>query len=304
MFHFANTQADTGRIDDFVHQVCRGIDISLREDADVALSIKGVKLPLVMVARYEGGPVEISGKGSVFGDDDLCLSLVGRGVHHLSSETGRLSAESDLTIIHGHDGSDITSIPAPDVWYGVVIARAAIAPMVSAQAGKRTVVRADDWSSTLLRNYIEGLLSMETSRTWELDTMAAHHIRDLVAQLVSANDDGEAQDKLGDAMAARRLAAQRFVRAHYAQTSLTAADMAAELGVSVRYVAALFAQDGGFHNYLVNERLAWGYRMLTNPVYSHLKVIDIAFRCGFNSLTTFNRQFKTRYGSTPSDVRP
>jgi AraC-like DNA-binding protein len=38
-------------------------------------------------------------------------------------------------------------------------------------------------------------------------------------------------------------------------------------------------------------------------VQAGLKIIDLAYRCGFNDISTFNRAFRARYNVTPSDVR-
>jgi AraC-like DNA-binding protein len=66
----------------------------------------------------------------------------------------------------------------------------------------------------------------------------------------------------------------------------------------------LFADEGAScKTYVDGQRLAHAYAMLTNPVWSGIKIIDLAFRCGFNDISTFNRQFRTRYGMTPSEAR-
>ncbi|HAX95906.1 MAG TPA: AraC family transcriptional regulator, partial [Prolixibacteraceae bacterium] len=42
---------------------------------------------------------------------------------------------------------------------------------------------------------------------------------------------------------------------------------------------------------------------LTNPEYSHLSVLGIAFDAGFNSKSAFNRVFKNVEGETPTQFK-
>jgi AraC-like DNA-binding protein len=51
---------------------------------------------------------------------------------------------------------------------------------------------------------------------------------------------------------------------------------------------------------VINEyRIEEVKRMLNNPEFNHLSVLGIAFECGFNSKTSFNRIFKEETGCTP-----
>jgi AraC-like DNA-binding protein len=43
--------------------------------------------------------------------------------------------------------------------------------------------------------------------------------------------------------------------------------------------------------------------MLTDTRYADRTISDIAFAVGFGDLSTFNREFRRRFGVTPSDVR-
>jgi AraC-like DNA-binding protein len=43
--------------------------------------------------------------------------------------------------------------------------------------------------------------------------------------------------------------------------------------------------------------------MLTHPRYAGMTVSAIAFAAGFGDLSHFNRDFRRRYGATPSEVR-
>ncbi|MBG0800943.1 helix-turn-helix transcriptional regulator [Methylocystis sp. H4A] len=132
----------------------------------------------------------------------------------------------------------------------------------------------------------------------------ASHVYDLMALVLGANADALEQARHGGLRAARLKAAEDFIDAHVLDPDLSDRAVAAHLGVSDRYVRMLFAGGGtSCKSYIDARRLAAAFAMLTNPVWAPLKIIDLAYRCGFNDITTFNRQFRARYGMTPSEAR-
>lgn len=78
--------------------------------------------------------------------------------------------------------------------------------------------------------------------------------------------------------------------------------VAGALGISVRQLHILFEPTGtSFSRTLMAMRLAKAYRLLqAGPT---LPLTEIAHACGFDSLSTFYRVFRTAYGVTPGDVR-
>jgi AraC-like DNA-binding protein len=132
----------------------------------------------------------------------------------------------------------------------------------------------------------------------------ASHVYDLMALVLGANADAAEHARNGGLRAARLEAAKAYIDAHLFEPALSDMAVAAHLGVSDRYVRSLFASEGSSCKAHVDrQRLAKAYAMLSNPVWSGVKIIDLAYRCGFNDITTFNRQFRARYGMTPSDAR-
>jgi AraC-like DNA-binding protein len=43
--------------------------------------------------------------------------------------------------------------------------------------------------------------------------------------------------------------------------------------------------------------------MLTDPRFAGRTISTIAFDCGFNHLSHFNRAFRTRFAASPSEIR-
>jgi AraC-like DNA-binding protein len=74
--------------------------------------------------------------------------------------------------------------------------------------------------------------------------------------------------------------------------------------VTPRYVRKLFESEGtSFSEFVLGQRLARVRSMLEDPRHLGRTISAIAFECGFSDLSYFNRTFRRRYGSTPSDVR-
>lgn len=103
---------------------------------------------------------------------------------------------------------------------------------------------------------------------------------------------------------ARRQEILAYVEAHLGESDLSADKAARDLNMSTRWLHALFSEDGtSFAAWVARRRIEECQRLLEDPRHDHLSISAIAFRCGFNDLSTFYRRFRTHYGLTPSDVR-
>lgn len=95
-----------------------------------------------------------------------------------------------------------------------------------------------------------------------------------------------------------------FVSRQISNTELSPQVAASNLGISTRYVHKLFAARGTtFGSYVTSKRLEHVRRDLTSPSCRHQPISVLAYRWGFNDLSTFNRSFKQRYGMTPTQYR-
>ena len=80
--------------------------------------------------------------------------------------------------------------------------------------------------------------------------------------------------------------------------------VAEKFGISTRYVHKLFIASGvTFCSYTTARRLDYIVRDLLSPACRHQPISSLAFRWGFNDLSSFNRAFRCRYGCTPSQFR-
>jgi AraC-like DNA-binding protein len=90
----------------------------------------------------------------------------------------------------------------------------------------------------------------------------------------------------------------------FAEPDFSAHKLAAAAGLSERYVNELLYEAGAsFTMRLTELRLRKAADLLTRVGGGGGRISDIAFDCGFNDLSYFNRCFRRRFGLTPSAAR-
>ena len=129
---------------------------------------------------------------------------------------------------------------------------------------------------------------------------AAQHLVDL-AGLVLGSDMDAAAPQCGDA---RLELMKAEVLGRLGDGALTIDAVARHNGLSVRQAQRLFASSGvTFTEFVLEQRLALARRLLGEAGNRHRKISDIAFASGFGDLSYFNRAFRCRFGTTPSDLQ-
>ena len=94
----------------------------------------------------------------------------------------------------------------------------------------------------------------------------------------------------------------RLVDANIEEPRLSAQWVADQVGFSTRHLHRQFALVGiTFSGYVMAKRLERVSRSLISEDCRKLAISDIAFRFGFNNLSSFNRAFKKRFGCTPRE---
>ncbi|WP_119303703.1 LysE family transporter [Dongia deserti] len=104
-----------------------------------------------------------------------------------------------------------------------------------------------------------------------------------------------------------RAARLRAIKADIAQNlegDVTAAALSLRHRITPRYVRKLFeGENTSLSKFVLRLRLTRVYCMLADSAYADRTIADIALAAGFGDLSTFNREFRRRFGLTPSDVR-
>lgn len=88
----------------------------------------------------------------------------------------------------------------------------------------------------------------------------------------------------------------------YLEPSLSLDLLSKELGIPKHYFSQLFNVyfERSFHNFVADYRILYAIELL-NGNQGRLKIESLAYLCGFNSKTSFNKYFKERTGFTPSE---
>jgi AraC-like DNA-binding protein len=96
---------------------------------------------------------------------------------------------------------------------------------------------------------------------------------------------------------------KRVIRRQFANPELTLSNVAAECGLSLRYLHDLFRDDGRTaREYLTSERLQHARRMLESASDSTSTVTSISMACGFANSSQFSTTFRRTFGLSPRDV--
>lgn len=165
-------------------------------------------------------------------------------------------------------------------------------------------VPAENPALQLLTRYVGILQEAGTFAVPELRRQAVIHIHDLIALAIGANRDAGEIAKNRGGRAARLRAIKEDIETWLDQPDLSVATIVARHRINPRWIQRLFEGEGTtFTEYVLAQRLARAYRLLTDPLHAQQKVSMIAFDAGFADLSYFNRAFRRRYGITPSDLR-
>jgi AraC-like DNA-binding protein len=131
--------------------------------------------------------------------------------------------------------------------------------------------------------------------------LIAAHLMDLAALGLGARGELAIAAQRGGLRAVRLTAVQSILERRFLEPDFSAQKLAAAAGLSERYVNELLYEAGASFTTRLNElRLRKAAELLT---LTPRRVSDIAFECGFNDLSYFNRSFRRRFGLTPTAAR-
>lgn len=89
----------------------------------------------------------------------------------------------------------------------------------------------------------------------------------------------------------------------FLDSELTLSKLARQMGMSATLLSRIINEGFGqnFNDYINNLRVACVIDRFDHQAHLQFSLIGIAYECGFNSKTTFNRAFKKVTGQTPSE---
>jgi YesN/AraC family two-component response regulator len=98
------------------------------------------------------------------------------------------------------------------------------------------------------------------------------------------------------------IGAKECVEKYYGSIDLSMNRIAEELGISASYLSTIFAEYTGMNlvGYLSTYRVKMAQDLL---IHTNIKIRDVGYKTGFNTVQNFNRVFKRYVGITPGEYR-
>jgi AraC-like DNA-binding protein len=123
----------------------------------------------------------------------------------------------------------------------------------------------------------------------------------VLLELVGALTD---EGRRVDLPTAHREAARTYIDRRLTDPGLSAAQVAAAVGISTRHLSRVFAEDGSsLPQYVLARRLEAARSLLQTPAATSMTIAQIARDCGFTSAAHFSNSFTSRFGERATDVR-
>ena len=235
----------------------------------------------------------------------LSLALHLEGEAFLTSENGRVSLQPRDVVFVPHGAQAEISLVSQSRQLLVNVPHALLqtrlASPLAPSAGRIEGRSVDGYVlSGLLESTSAVIEDLNTDQLQSLDIALPEFLSACLA-LKGTNMAGIARTSATTATLHR---ISQHIEGQLSDPDLSLAKVAAEVGVSERYLQKLFESvSDKFGNYVKMRRLERCRMDLINPLYMHLSVTDILFRWGFNDASYFSRVFRQQYKTTPRTYR-
>lgn len=274
-------------------------------------------------ARYDvasfGDLMIVEGRGTA--------THMNRTKRHLASDTTdcfflNLNAESDPIVASSHGremklttgtmGLTSSSVPGS---YQIAAGRRLRNAVVSRETLSGIVRNPDDLTyralnpdlpaTRLLKQYFQLLLD---SRGLEDDLSVGTYVNrtftDLLALALGADRETAELATGRGARAAKRQLILKGIQSGFDDPTFSEHVLGANLRIAPRTIRDLLFETGmTFSERVLELRLQKARAMLSDARHDRMKVSDIAYACGFNEVSYFNRRFRRRFGASPTELR-
>jgi AraC-like DNA-binding protein len=237
------------------------------------------------------------------GDDALCFMLLERGSAY-QGQCDKTQRPGDVVVCdNGYPGA-YNFIADSSAWF-VKLPRFRLDGLVPPNtrfAG--AMLDGNPMARRLLFGYVSGTFNIDLRTGERSAQIQEDHIVDLIALALGADGDARHEAEQRGARAARQSAILHAIAKRSGEPGLSAAAVAASLGVTPRYVHLLLEETGrSFTHHLLEKRLEKAAALLRDPHWLGRRIADVADEAGFNDLSYFSRAFRRRYGMTASELR-
>jgi AraC-like DNA-binding protein len=259
----------------------------------------------VGIANIRTTPVDVirEPKHARDGNDDIVVQLWRRGAGRIiqGRRESPVAACEGIILDNRNVGRLCESEPS-DVWV-LTIPRDKIVPLSPNIASFAASRIGAGPSLRLLFGYLEGTLALGLGND-QASQLFGSHLVELIALALNGDDAAQALQESKGVRGARLSAILGAISDQSADRSLSAAAVAAKLGVTARYVHLLLEQSGRtFTQLVMQRRLEKAAKLLADDKRQDRRIAEIAFEVGFTDLSHFNRAFRRHFGDTPTGVR-
>jgi AraC-like DNA-binding protein len=280
-----------------------GADIAQIGSAPFSGALDIRRAGAVGVAHISVTPANITRQANNLsdGNDAIVVQSWRRGSAGLTqSEHDSRVALGDVLIIDNAKPARVRVESASQFW-SLTIPRDSIVASAQGSAGIVGTKLINGLGFQLLFRYLEKITGEDLAdrRTAQL---VGDHIISLAAFALGRVAVGSVRED--GACEARRLAILGEIECCSSDPALSAASVAALLGITPRYVHLLLEETGkSFTRHVLERRLDKSAALLRDPRLRHRKIADIAAQAGFTDLSYFNRAFRRHFDATPSNLR-
>jgi AraC-like DNA-binding protein len=164
------------------------------------------------------------------------------------------------------------------------------------------VLRGDTAIGSLLAEYMRSLVSRANDILLTDAPQIAHGTTTMIAACFHSTAETVARARTQIEMATLERI-RRHIADNLGSPRLGPETLCGLFRISRTQLYRLFEPLGGVAAYIQEQRLARAYIQLTNPLYNHNRIFEIAFRWGFGSEAHFSRLFRRTFGLSPSEAR-
>jgi AraC-like DNA-binding protein len=234
-----------------------------------------------------------------FGINLSGCSLLGQRGHEIAIGHG------DAAFIDTGLGAFSVLRQEPAQIIGVRVPRISLpADAILADAAPPRLVPAGSAALQLLTGYLRSALSGSVLSAAPIAARVVSHVTELISLSLNPTSGPLGPAVVGSVRAARLAAIKADIARNLTDGGLSAPALAARHGISTRYLHKLFDdEEVTFSQFILDQRLALAYKLLRSPRSAAHTISSIAYGVGFGDLSYFNRTFRRRYGTTPSDLR-
>lgn len=296
------------KFDGFRDAVCSQIARLFLEQigtGDYTANIRTSNLGSISMSYVTCDPVVIERSSDNIREDDqsffLTLQCEGRGhLHHMGSTT--VLEAGDFTLIDSALPYIITFDHPVRRLVARIKRRELIGRGFVSENYCGRIFHGSDGSNSITPK----LLMMGNGHS-AIDTVLAHSLSEAVLDSIIAagsNLHEPIAEGLNRSQSEMLRRIRNIVLSNLSDPDLSTSFIAAEAGISVRYLHKIFKVTGTTVNkWVQDERLERSYRYLASQNHRHRSILDIAYSCGFNDSGYFSNRFSKKFGKSPKGLR-